>query len=206
MPRAFTPDEKQAIRGALLRNGRRLFARHGLRRTSVRELTQAVGISQGSFYAFYPSKEDLFFEILENEERGFARFLEQKVRPGDVSRSRLKEIVRSGLDRYRANPFLGSLLAPGEYEHLRRRIPEARMRRHVDGEVRLVAEVMRGLQAQGRSTAVDPKRIVGLLQAVFLLAVHEEEFEPEIFRWLIDRLSELVADSVLMPETGSLSA
>jgi AcrR family transcriptional regulator len=208
MPRAFTSDEKERIRSALLRKGRRLFARHGLRRTSVRELTRAVGISQGSFYSFFPSKEDLFFEILEREEREFAGLLLAQLQPGDVGRKRLLEVVRAGLDGYRSNPFLGSLLESGEYEHLRRSIPESRMRRHVNAEVRLVAEAMRGFRARGRSGGsggTGPKRVVGLLQVLFLLAVHEEEFDPRVFPWLIDRLCELVADSVLGPEIGGRS-
>lgn len=38
----------------------------GMRKTSVEQLTQAVGISKGSFYKFYESKELLFFAVLED--------------------------------------------------------------------------------------------------------------------------------------------
>ena len=48
MPRAFTPEEKRAIRNGLHEAGRRLFARRGLTRTSVQELAGAVGIAQGA--------------------------------------------------------------------------------------------------------------------------------------------------------------
>ena len=38
----------------------------GMRKTSVEQLTEAVGISKGSFYKFFDSKELLFFAVLED--------------------------------------------------------------------------------------------------------------------------------------------
>ena len=38
----------------------------GMRKTSVEQLTEAAGIAKGSFYKFFPSKELLFFAVLEN--------------------------------------------------------------------------------------------------------------------------------------------
>lgn len=37
----------------------------GMKKTSVEQLTRAVGIAKGSFYKFYESKEMLFFAVLE---------------------------------------------------------------------------------------------------------------------------------------------
>ena len=37
-----------------------------MRKTSVEQLTEAVGISKGSFYKFFDSKELLFFTVLED--------------------------------------------------------------------------------------------------------------------------------------------
>ena len=37
-----------------------------MRKTSVEQLTEAVGISKGSFYKFFESKELLFFTVLED--------------------------------------------------------------------------------------------------------------------------------------------
>lgn len=63
---AFTDYETEQIREALLAEARRCAATLGMRKTSVEQLTQAVGISKGSFYKFYESKELLFFAVLED--------------------------------------------------------------------------------------------------------------------------------------------
>lgn len=63
---AFTDYETQQIREALLEQARKCAFTLGMRKTSVEQLTQAVGISKGSFYKFFESKELLFFTALEN--------------------------------------------------------------------------------------------------------------------------------------------
>lgn len=63
---AFTNYESQQIREALLKEARRCAVTLGMRKTSVEQLTQAAGISKGSFYKFYESKELLFFTVLED--------------------------------------------------------------------------------------------------------------------------------------------
>ena len=64
MPKAFAEHEKTIIRQQLHEKGQQLFALHGLKKTSVDDLVQAVGISKGAFYLFYASKEELLLEIL----------------------------------------------------------------------------------------------------------------------------------------------
>ena len=63
---AFSELENEQLRKALLREARRCAVTLGMRKTSVDQLTQAVGIAKGSFYKFFPSKELLFFAVLED--------------------------------------------------------------------------------------------------------------------------------------------
>ena len=63
---AFTEDQNETIRRDLIREARRCGVTIGMRKTSVEQLTNAVGISKGSFYKFFPSKELLFFAVLED--------------------------------------------------------------------------------------------------------------------------------------------
>jgi AcrR family transcriptional regulator len=65
MPKGFTERGKALIHASFLEQGRELFATYGLRKTAIEDLTKAVGISKGAFYLFFESKEQLFFELLE---------------------------------------------------------------------------------------------------------------------------------------------
>ena len=66
MAKAFTEREVDIILQNLKAAARRYAASRGVRKTTVDELAQEAGISKGAFYKFYPSKEMLFFEILED--------------------------------------------------------------------------------------------------------------------------------------------
>ena len=63
---AFTDEQNKQIRNDLIWEARRCGITIGMRKTSVERLTEAVGISKGSFYKFFESKELLFFAVLEN--------------------------------------------------------------------------------------------------------------------------------------------
>ena len=63
---AFTEEQNEAIRRDLIREARCCGVTVGMRKTSVEQLTEAVGISKGSFYKFFDSKELLFFAVLED--------------------------------------------------------------------------------------------------------------------------------------------
>lgn len=63
--RAFDVDE--ALQAAM-----RAFWRHGYRGTSVRDLCEAMGIGQGSFYATFGSKAELFHRALARYLRALA--------------------------------------------------------------------------------------------------------------------------------------
>ena len=63
---AFTEYETEQLRKALLKETRRCAVTLGMKKTSVDQLTKAVGIAKGSFYKFYESKEMAFFAVLES--------------------------------------------------------------------------------------------------------------------------------------------
>lgn len=64
MPR-FTENEKEQIRNKLLIEGERLFATLGIKKVTIDDLVEAVGIAKASFYKFYESKEYLYLDIVQ---------------------------------------------------------------------------------------------------------------------------------------------
>ena len=63
---AFTDYEAEQLHKALLKETRRCAVTLGMKKTSVDQLTKAIGIAKGSFYKFYESKEMAFFAVLES--------------------------------------------------------------------------------------------------------------------------------------------
>ena len=63
---SFTDQEKQVIISKLKEAAAACAAVVGIRKTTVDQLVEAAEISKGMFYKLYPSKEMLFFEMLED--------------------------------------------------------------------------------------------------------------------------------------------
>ena len=65
MPKvAYSENEREAIREALIKNGLELMAKQGIRHTTIEQIYERVGISRTFFYSFFPSKEEFIVETL----------------------------------------------------------------------------------------------------------------------------------------------
>lgn len=63
MPK-FTAHERQVIAEKIVAVAEELFCEYGLKKVTIEEIAKASAIAKGSFYAFFPSKEELYFSIL----------------------------------------------------------------------------------------------------------------------------------------------
>ncbi|WP_086347753.1 TetR/AcrR family transcriptional regulator [Candidatus Enterococcus clewellii] len=63
-PKGFSEEEKTVLREKLCIECEKRWALFGYKKTSIGELTSAVGISAGAFYLLFSSKEDFFCETL----------------------------------------------------------------------------------------------------------------------------------------------
>ena len=65
MPKvAYSEEDRDRIREALVATGLKLMAKQGIQHTTVEQIYKAVGISRTFFYSFFPTKEDLIVETL----------------------------------------------------------------------------------------------------------------------------------------------
>lgn len=92
-------DEK---RSSILETSAKLFATHGYDGTSVTDITKACGISKSSLYHYFPSKEDILFEIVHSYMTGFLADMDAfEEAAGDISKlDRLRAFMRMSLARF----------------------------------------------------------------------------------------------------------
>lgn len=65
MPKvAYSEEDKECIRNALITVGLELMAKQGIQHTTVEQIYKKVGISRTFFYSFFSTKEDLIVETL----------------------------------------------------------------------------------------------------------------------------------------------
>ncbi|MCR4427202.1 MAG: TetR/AcrR family transcriptional regulator [Firmicutes bacterium] len=190
MPRPFTEKERESIRLRLLNAAEECWSRHGIKRTTVDELALMAGISKGSFYLFYESKELLFLDVIERIERETKQaFFSALSMPGKTKKETFMNAVDRVYATVRKAPWLLSLQS-GDYEALARNLPSDRIVRHVQVDESDVASM---LAALGVDSHLDIKVVAGALRAVFFTLLHRREIGEEhfdaVYRMLLEGLS-----------------
>lgn len=67
MGKAFSDEEKELINENIKKEAFELFRKNGIRKTTIGDITKKVGIAQGGFYTFYKNKEELFYDIIDDD-------------------------------------------------------------------------------------------------------------------------------------------
>ena len=93
-------------RDTLLRIGERLFAEHGYRDVSIKDITGAAGLGMGSFYTYFPTKEAFYSDILDGIEQRGVREVEKHVGSLRSPLFRLKALFRYTILSLRSNEIL----------------------------------------------------------------------------------------------------
>jgi len=63
-PRKLTDNEKDFQKHKLLEKGKDLLFSHGVKKTSIEDITKAAGMAKGTFYNHFSSKEEFILELI----------------------------------------------------------------------------------------------------------------------------------------------
>lgn len=182
---AFTDYEAEQIREALLEEARRCAFTLGMRKTSVEQLTQAVGISKGSFYKFYESKELLFFAILEGIHTELYEIAEKTLLK-NTALPASKRTAKAILDVCKRLSDTGAMtFIENDADTLLRRLPEPIKKEHYHDDETHIRELLEksGLTPKG-GTELTAATVRGLI----LTVSHQEqigELYPQVLETLV---------------------
>jgi AcrR family transcriptional regulator len=93
-------------RARIVLAARRLIAAGGFRSTSMTAVAKAVGLSTGAIYRYFPSKAELFVEVLTDAVTHEVKILRTIVERPDSATQRLRAAVSSFASRALAGPNL----------------------------------------------------------------------------------------------------
>ncbi len=114
--------DKENIRKRLKELCEECWIAQGYKKTSIKSLCAKAGVSVGTFYTLYPTKEDLFFETIETiqkrlEEKIFAINRDRRTKDGFAES--MKELFKE----YDSKPFLYNVNTP-DFQSFITKLPE----------------------------------------------------------------------------------
>ncbi|HVZ08926.1 TetR/AcrR family transcriptional regulator [Rhodopila sp.] len=146
----------------LLEAATRVFARDGIAKAKMADIATEAGISVSSIYDYYPSKEDLAYEIpIRRLAQFYAEFLAEG-RALTTMRERLRLFLRMAAEYAARNPDWARLLYLEIWPSVL--IEEARVRSAIDDFGRIVVALVRDGADRGEwSRELDPYQIATIL-------------------------------------------
>ncbi|SER20427.1 TetR/AcrR family transcriptional regulator [Piscibacillus halophilus] len=201
MVRGFTEQERNVIRQQLIAVGKQLFSEFGVKKTSIAQLTSAVGIAQGSFYQFFESKEVLFFDILEMEEADIKNKILLKYDHDNITRQEFKEMLLYGLNLIDQNPFIKRVFQGESMEHLVRKLPPERLPQHAEKDEWVLSPLIHKWQENNHMVHHSTQTITATLRGFYMILLHKKEIGEELYLDAVDLLAECLATGLIKEST-----
>ena len=199
--RGFDDDERERIRRDLRETGRELFARYGLDKTTIADLTDGAGIANGTFYRFYDSKERLYFEILREEgERLAEEIIAESFESTDDPEEAIVAFLTLLCDSMETNPLVHRLVVDDDMRRLTRQFSDAELQAEREESVAFLAPYLERWREAGRIRDGDVDVLAGVLGAAKFLPYHKEDFhDEEYYRKVRDSFIETLARGMTRP-------
>lgn len=196
MPRKFSDQERDKVRKKILEAGHELFARYGPGKTTMEDIARAAGIGKGTVYLFFPSKEDLLFELIRQEYSVRDAFLDRLERDDALTsgavRQALEEVFHDLADR----PLLAILFRSGDGEIVSRLLSEEMKARHDCGEEQFIGSLLDILRKKGFKPRSEPGVLLGLIRVIWLSHTYRDTISGDRFARVEALLLDLLCDEL----------
>ena len=178
MATAFTSEEKEVIRKKLHKVAKECLQRYGVKKTTVDQMAVMVDISKGSFYNFYPSKEMLFFTVLEEYQIDVMNHLtEQLGMETKIDTNRLVQLLYDFYQDFRYS-FMYTIFKNHEMELLVRKLPKEAITNHHLIDDRMVKKIVSRINIREN---VSVEIVSALFRTIAMTILHIEEIGEEQF-------------------------
>jgi AcrR family transcriptional regulator len=200
MPRPWSKQEKEVIRKTLLNEARKLFEKYGLQKTTVDEIVNAAHISKGSFYIFYQSKEELYFDVLEDVESEFReKMFENVFQPEMSKRECFKAFLNQMVELLTTMPLYKEINS-SNYELLLRKLPEKTLKEHILNDQEDISKYFSYWMEQGWMKKVDMGALNGLLLSLIHFIIHRDDFEGTNYEAAMELWIDALANYLIIEE------
>lgn len=166
-PNAPRSQKGARTRARLLEAAKKVFEEDGFLEARISDIAERAGLSHGSFYHYFDSKEEIFREVAESVEEQLSAPMAGVILDPESHApppERIREALRRHLESYRREAkIIGVIEQMSRYD---KQVNDVRMARH-EHYSRQVADSIRALQQHGLADPeLDPKIAAAALGAV----------------------------------------
>ncbi|MFJ8460650.1 TetR/AcrR family transcriptional regulator [Lysinibacillus xylanilyticus] len=191
----ISAEQRKQIHETLLSKSKELFIQYGFSKTSIDDIVNACGIAKGSFYSYYPTKEELFYAVLRREEEIKNNIIAEVMSESLPPKELLMRFFDISFKAIEENEFFQSLYQRGEYERIVKRLPKELIDDHAREDLESSLQFVKFLQEKG-VTEEDPEILIGLFRIMMLLPLHRQEIGEQTFLKTIKKMIECLSNDL----------
>ena len=208
-PSSTTPRSRKgaATRARLLDAAKEEFEHTGFLDARISDIAERAGLSHGSFYHYFESKEQIFREVAEAQEALLTAPDTEPAPPPKTDQRELERIRHANrryLERYRDNgPIMGVIEEVSRYDE---QVNAARIQRQKHFAERAEAAIRRLQKAGTADATVDPAiaavalgSMIGRFAELWLI----EKWSDYDFDQAVDQVTLLWANAIGLDETAA---
>lgn len=194
MATAFSDNEREIIKERLDEVAQECLLKYGVKKTTVDQIVQMAGISKGSFYNFYPSKEILFFRVLEEYQRSIIEQLTNKFSKKDyIGIDLFTEMIYELYKNVRKS-FIMNIIQNQEFEYLMRKLPKELIVNHHSLDDLFSKQIFSYINIKND---INIDVVSASLRAIFMSMIHIEEIGEKDFDEVLKLLIKGVAQQII---------
>lgn len=179
MPKSYSEKEIDYIKKRLKEEAEKCLSQYGVKKTTVDELVKRVNIPKGTFYLFYPSKEMLLFDVINEMHNSVESTLHDEMSKlnSNINCETLTEIFFKLYKTVDDNNLL-KIMSNGDLEIIMRKLPIEIVQEHFQNDDNNIEKILSFLPI---ANSKNLQQFSGAFRAVFLTLLHKREVGEEIF-------------------------
>ncbi|MFC6763830.1 TetR/AcrR family transcriptional regulator [Natrinema soli] len=178
--RKFSDEDRERIRAELLETARELLLKYGPAKTTVKDITEPVGIAKPTFYQFFDAKSDLYVEIFEQELDEFAKTLQSELEGSNDAQERLEQFFCCYVEFGEGNEFIQEVFIKRDYQEVLGNVSSDQLTEIERKEMEVLVPPIKDIQArsEGPISEMEPITVLGLMgSSLGLLILHKDEYD-----------------------------
>lgn len=176
--------------------GKDLFCSKGFKDTNVSDITRMARIGTGTFYNYYPSKEQLFLEIYLKESEELRKSIIASVNLNDEPVKLSKDVCSQFFIGMNSNPILKGWYDRDIFRILQQYYNEENGK---DFYHDFFAELIKKWQNEGMiKSDIDYELILAMFSSLAYIDAHKKDIGINFFPGILDYLAEFITKGLLV--------
>jgi len=88
-------EKDELVIGEILSGAKKLFGKHGLKKTTMEEIATAAGKGKSTLYYYFPSKNEIFEAVVEDEMKNVVKRIREAVTASLTAKEKLKAFLQA---------------------------------------------------------------------------------------------------------------